>query len=39
MWSTVTDAGGHLGGRPIGVDALPALPALSTIAAEVKAGA
>jgi heterotetrameric sarcosine oxidase gamma subunit len=25
MWEVVSDAGGHLGGRPIGVDALPAL--------------
>jgi hypothetical protein len=22
MWSVVADAGGHLGGRPVGVDAL-----------------
>lgn len=36
MWSTVTDAGRHLGGRPIGVDALPALPAIGT---EVNVGA
>jgi heterotetrameric sarcosine oxidase gamma subunit len=27
MWSVVEDAGRHLGGRPIGADALPALPA------------
>ncbi len=26
MWSVVTDAGEHLGGRPIGVDALSELP-------------
>jgi heterotetrameric sarcosine oxidase gamma subunit len=26
MWSVVADAGRHLGGRPIGVDALSALP-------------
>jgi sarcosine oxidase gamma subunit len=25
MWSVVADAGGHLGGRPIGVDALSEL--------------
>jgi heterotetrameric sarcosine oxidase gamma subunit len=29
MWAVVDDAGRHLGGRPIGVDALPALPATS----------
>lgn len=27
MWGVVSDAGSHLGGRPIGVDALPALQA------------
>jgi glycine cleavage system aminomethyltransferase T len=26
MWSTVADAGGHLGGAPVGVDQLPPLP-------------
>jgi glycine cleavage system aminomethyltransferase T len=36
MWSVVTDAGGHLGGRPIGVDSLSALPADS---GEVGVGA
>jgi heterotetrameric sarcosine oxidase gamma subunit len=28
MWEVVDDAGRHLGGRPIGVDALPALSAI-----------
>jgi glycine cleavage system aminomethyltransferase T len=30
MWSIVSDAGRHLGGRPIGIDALAALPARGT---------
>ncbi len=30
MWSIVSDAGRHLGGRPIGVDALAALPTDAT---------
>jgi heterotetrameric sarcosine oxidase gamma subunit len=30
MWSIVTDAGEHLGGRPIGADALAALPVHGT---------
>jgi heterotetrameric sarcosine oxidase gamma subunit len=36
MWSIVADAGHHLGGRPIGVDALPALPVRGT---ELSVGA
>lgn len=34
MWTVVADAGGHLGGAPIGVDALEALPADATAVTE-----
>jgi heterotetrameric sarcosine oxidase gamma subunit len=34
MWSVVADAGLHLGGRPIGVDALPAIDPTHPPAAE-----